>query len=643
MQGYTINQDREIDLFIRKFLIGDLETIAGKWLADEGNREHISTSRIRKPDAIELTGIEYRYAANIAADGDFLRFDAALLCSLELRKTVDGVVFRSDFKQWLTSRCTVAIDERYLTMVYSSAAPGSPKQVKGLEYSVDNNLVPYIGKDALEGEAERFLADYCPEALETPMPVPIFEIVGNRMGLGIRLGGVLADRQGIIGQVCFSDMTVKQVCFQSGNVFENSAPRGTVVVDIRTFKRNEGCVNNTLAHEAYHWYRHRIYGTIRDILHGEQFIACRRTRKKRAAVAAKKWTDEDRIEWQANGVAPRILMSAKPFMTKVAELYEKYGYTGCKNDRERNHALEMVITDLARFYIVSKQSAKIRMLDLGYTEAASVYNYEDYDSNRSDMVTEITTAEAFREYCENTDFRTALDSGKFRYVNGSFVIDHENYVRPDGLGEYKLTEYAKQHMDECALHFTNWRERPDTSATRQSGVAFRMDSSSMQERTRYEDGANYSIIDNAEALLMLRENFDTQYASHLAITQTFAETAKTLMERKKWNSVIFKEKTHLDDSMYSRLVNNSDRLPSLRTAVAICVGLGVDAITANKMLALAGHSFGQSKEHQAFCYLFSALHGKSIDECNAFLESMSIAPLGNSQRSYDKRPVAAKS
>ena len=266
----------------------------------------------------------------------------------------------------------------------------------------------------------------------------------------------------------------------------------------------------------------------------------------------------------------------------------------------------------------------------------------DYIENKkqhSGTTPGITQIEAFREYCDNAEFRMVLDGGMFRYVQGCFVIDHEKYVTPDCDGGFLLTRYAHTHLNECALQFSKIIEDPDLEHARRAGFACRIDKSISSERKHYADDACGSIIDNAEALHKLREAFDTDYENHLAITQTFAETAKTLMQRKKWNSVIFKEKTLLGDSMYSRLINNSDRVLSLRTAVAICVGLGVDAMTANRMLSSAGYSFGSSKEHQAFCYLFSALHGRSIDECNAFLESLSILPLGT----RDERPARASS
>ncbi len=53
------------------------------------------------------------------------------------------------------------------------------------------------------------------------------------------------------------------------------------------------------------------------------------------------WTDERRMEWQANNLAPRILMPIQTFTVKVDEL--------------------------ADFYGVSRQSALIRMTETGYS------------------------------------------------------------------------------------------------------------------------------------------------------------------------------------------------------------------------------------------------------------------------------------
>lgn len=84
---------------------------------------------------------------------------------------------------------------------------------------------------------------------------------------------------------------------------------------------------------------------------------------------------------------------------------------------------------------------------------------------------------------------------------------------------------------------------------------------------------------------------------------------------------------------YSRIINGSEKLPGLRTVMAVCAGLGVDIRVASSILAAAGHTLGNSREHQLYYFLFTSFKGKSIDECNTFLKSMDVDPLGTRTRS----------
>jgi hypothetical protein len=60
---------------------------------------------------------------------------------------------------------------------------------------------------------------------------------------------------------------------------------------------------------------------------------------------------------------------------KIKELVAKYGFhTGTE---DMPSVLENIIDNLAVFYEVSKQAAKIRFIGLGYPEANSVYNFTD--------------------------------------------------------------------------------------------------------------------------------------------------------------------------------------------------------------------------------------------------------------------------
>ena len=71
------------------------------------------------------------------------------------------------------------------------------------------------------------------------------------------------------------------------------------------------------------------------------------------------------MEWQANTVAPRILM---PIET-VGTVYKKMAAESLKNAfvaKGLRPQSEWIIEQTAGFYMVSKQAAEIRLKELGY-------------------------------------------------------------------------------------------------------------------------------------------------------------------------------------------------------------------------------------------------------------------------------------
>ena len=175
--------------------------------------------------------------------------------------------------------------------------------------------------------------------------------------------------------------------------------RGTILVDVYTFwQRNLGCVKNTIAHEVYHWYKHRMYAAIKYILYGKEFVACRCPSGMIYPEKDEEWSDIQRMEWQANNMAPRILMPYRTFRLKVDELLQKYNY---ENSELKLAILTNVAEELREFYGVSRQSVLIRMMETGYKEAASIYQYD----KESPYHGYLDQRDAFYAYRTSSEFR----------------------------------------------------------------------------------------------------------------------------------------------------------------------------------------------------------------------------------------------
>ena len=222
-------------------------------------------------------------------------------------------------------------------------------------------LVPVIQKEEFDNVAKTFLEEFYPNALTTPMPIPIMWIAQKRLGLKVCTKYRLSEDFSILGQMCFTSGYVDVYIRETDEFQELAVRRGTMFIDADVIEnRNEGCFNNTVAHECVHWYKHRNYHLL------QQITEAKKSKYRRCPVESPsegnqgKWSDEDWMEWQANGIAPRILMPKEMFIQSALNF---------RSEWQQEHDLTIpafILRDkLAAFYEVSKQSAQIRMDELG--------------------------------------------------------------------------------------------------------------------------------------------------------------------------------------------------------------------------------------------------------------------------------------
>lgn len=212
------------------------------------------------------------------------------------------------------------------------------------------SLIPFIPASEFDSVATDFLEIYCPEALKVPMKIPIEDIAKNGLGLDVKYV-CLSEELDIFGMTIFDDCKVEIYDPVEGLYDEKLFKRKTVLIDPEAVKKtNIGCRNNTIAHECVHWFKHRMYFKMKRYVLPRQAKYC----KCRIDQIPFETEDEDIMESQANGIAPRILMPKNTF----SEMAIKYG-VGYGKDNWKG------ICMLAEFFQVSKQSAKIRLDECG--------------------------------------------------------------------------------------------------------------------------------------------------------------------------------------------------------------------------------------------------------------------------------------
>lgn len=315
----------DIEQFIYQICYQPMWSAVAEYIYIHPTLLDLTYSRIKYPDSAVLQDMLLEYVTNIEIDEDILRFDAAVSCTIELQSDDGYSVPRNcDIPQWLMISCVATVTDHLDSFEVSSIKRYCyEKKPVSDGVAASKNIVPIIQKEDLDTEATKFLERYCKEALEKPMRVPIEEIAQS-LGLTIQHGKRITEDFSVIGEICFSKGSLKVWdLFKNGDETLN-VERGTILIDACTYlEQNLGRVNNTIAHEVFHWHRHRLYAAIKQILHRQKIISCRCPTNMIYPKKNEPWTDEQRMEWQANNIAPRILMPKKTFCMKVDELYER--------------------------------------------------------------------------------------------------------------------------------------------------------------------------------------------------------------------------------------------------------------------------------------------------------------------------------
>lgn len=179
--------------------------------------------------------------------------------------------------------------------------------------SLSQSLVPYMYEEDVDKHAEDFLRRNYGKALLQPMRVDPFEVV-EAMGMKMYYAP-LGDR--IFGKTYFGEETVTVYDdMVHKNELQIVTKPGTMLINPDVFfMRNIGTAFNTIIHECVHWDRHRRAFELQSILEGgANHISCEMVEGDYNGIgpeeSALKW-----MEWQANQLAPRILMPEKTTRT----------------------------------------------------------------------------------------------------------------------------------------------------------------------------------------------------------------------------------------------------------------------------------------------------------------------------------------
>lgn len=497
------------------------------------------------------------------------------------------------------------------------------------------NLLHIFIED-LEDEAERFLTAYrCANAIENPQKIPI-EKIAEWMQLNVVDDECLSFDGSVSGAIAFTDGVIDVYDWSSEGYIGYHVDRPSVFIDAGI--TSQGHRRNTLAHECFHWYKHRLYFAYkRSHEHSTDFAI--RCDQRPLNSDNGTWTDVERMEWQARKMAPKILMPRKAAQKKLDELKQK-----ASDFRNREEAVELMVKEFADCFGVSEPSAAIRMVELGFKDAEPYCkgsSYSGFDRTQTFSKAKkrhqpISLDAAFELYTKNDLLRSLIDTGCFCYADGYFALKKKRYVVRYG-DEYRLTQYAREHLAECTIDITS------KIVSELSWAAPSMLYSSainwVEHKEVNNSSQNVDLLTVAKTMDDLGEEFEADLARMQSMSyedKSGTEIMWEYVQKAGWTGTDFVKATELAHADFTRLQNNHNF--KLEHFIAMAVGLSLTLSETEKVLKASNLGFIENRRHpdfrrhQAYKYILTALHPCDIGTGNEFLEGRGLPPLGTHAR-----------
>lgn len=228
-------------------------------------------------------------------------------------------------------------------------------------------------------------------------------------------------------------------------------------------------------------------------------------------------------------------------------------------------------------------------------------------------------------YNRHHDFRRAIDSGKYIYIDGLFVlrpiaiilleqnIDVHAFFRSEKLfkGRSGLTAFCL-----CEEHlFVERKAKPNE----------------LYHSAREYKGRR---IAHAEKIASIDTISQEMFQSIISgggqePPHNFGDMLSFYMEMKDVTEEGLAELTGISDRTIRRYKNEEGDRPSLENVVAIGIALHLFPHQIVNLLGAAGYQLRKTPKERAYQYLIDAAYNNTVHECNIFLKKSGMPPLTN--------------
>lgn len=510
-----------------------------------------------------------------------------------------------------------------------------------------------LGANRLDDYATKFLAKYCKEALITPMPLPVEEMLADAK-LTVQTASLSRDLD-IFGCCMLLDGYVLVYDAEKDDFVSTFYPAGTLLFDPSSeWAYGEGCKRNTLIHEMIHWDKDQTYFKILERKNRKAKeelypIMCRQSRRNFEPASGKrtKQNEVEWLEWQAHRLTPCVLMPKAMFIKKAEEFLQD-GIESC----------DSLVDKLANFFKVSRASTKIRLVEVGIElRLNDMPDYKDVfgELKRKEHIA-VSIEDAFELLYQNVILEQWVTTNHMIFADGYFVIADTKYVTvKDGIPH--LTRRAKNNLASCTINICEQHIVSHKIADKDYcgyAVLFHatgVDTTLLSFHPKYQAGfkeylkteeekgrkselydvTDGDVYDAAIDSIFADDETERQFVKMLGDPdRTLSQCLWFMMEKKHWlYPDTFWQNTHLHRNYHGLIKNNHYNNVGKENLLAICVGLKFNLRMTQKVFIKAGMQLQEYTEpDKTYRTILERAPGISIDDFNNLLKRRKLKPLG---------------
>ena len=482
-------------------------------------------------------------------------------------------------------------------------------------------LSPFKDNKELEDLVDYFTLWFCDRgAVYDKCKYPVKFIFEN-MGLIYKRGELGRD---CLASTYFRNSTALIYDSSKETLVQENVKPGTIVLNTENpFVSIDDDEPLIVAHEIAHWWLHKDYIKVLALLNDEKDMM---TYEQEASFFDENMTAAEKAhwyaEWEASAIGMRIAMPS--FIMEDQWKRAKAQYDYYMFDRPQGERVEAILSILSINFGIPVLLVKQRARQLNHDVADGAFvevdgkEYEPLSFPNGTLgrdETFIIDENSYKNLYEgNLDFRGLIDSGRYLYIGYVVCINDLKYISAKD-DEIKLTNYARDHADECCLIFRmhwkienyNYTEKYADNETFISGLNYRK----KKERKvmpfdilfEYRSSNSYPSRDLEKALTEI-----TEIRKEIRNYDNLGEALAFLLNKYNITREQLANDIGVDPSTIGRIMRNKIK-PKPQTLVKICLGLHLTAAVGHKLEELAGYKFNDSTDE-------SSRYNELIDNAN---------------------------